>query len=293
MSKLTQIENALRAVDPAGFQRLCDAYLYLLGHEHINPLGLVIGAEKVAQGTPDTFITRPDGTYDFAEYTTQQQKLEEKFADDMAKCFDEEKTGVPAGRIHAIILCHNSRLTPEEEHSLAEECLRHGALLFTYGLGKIAHDLYQKYRGLARDFLGVEVDTGQVVRAEEFVAAYNKGAFAAPLDTSFRFREEELTKMLGALEGADLVLVAGHAGVGKTRLALEGARRYAEVHPDVQVRCIFHRGRDIFEDLRVHFSLPGHYLLVVDDANRINRFEYALQLLHDRGCVAKIAFQLL
>lgn len=282
MSKLTQIENALRAVDPAGFQRLCDAYLYLLGYEHINPLGLVIGAEKVAQGTPDTFITRPDGTYDFAEYTTQQQGLAEKFAGDIAKCFDQEKTGIPADRIHAIILCHNSRLTPEEENRLAEECRRHGALLFTYGLGKIAHDLYQKYRGLARDFLGVEVDTGQVVSTEEFVAAYNKSAFAAPLDTSFRFREEELTALLGALEGADLVLVAGHAGVGKTRLALEVARRYAEVHPDVQVRYIFHRGRDIFEDLRVHFSPPGHYLLVVDDANRINRFEYALQLLHDR-----------
>lgn len=288
MSKLTQIENALRSVDPAGFQRLCDSYLHLLGYEHINPLGLVIGAEKVAQGTPDTFITRSDGTYDFAEYTTQQQGLAEKFASDIAKCFDERKTGVPSGRIHAIILCHNSRLTPKEENGLSEECRRHGALLFTYGLGKIAHDLYQKYPGLARDFLGVEVDTGQVVTTEEFIAVYNKSAFTATLDTSFRFREDELGTLLVALERGDLVLVAGHAGVGKTRLAIEGVRRYAEAHPDVQVRCIFHRGPDIFQDLRVHFSPPGHYLLVVDDANRVNRFEYALQLLHDRRDDQKI-----
>src|ERR1043165_4947564 len=110
MSKLTQIENALRAIDPAGFQRLCDSYLHRFGYEQINPLGLVIGADKVAQGTPDTLITRPDGTYDFAEYSTQQERLGAKFAGDIAKCFDEEKTGIPAGRIHAIILCHNSQL---------------------------------------------------------------------------------------------------------------------------------------------------------------------------------------
>jgi hypothetical protein len=31
MSKLTQIESALRAVDPAGFQRLADSYLHRRG----------------------------------------------------------------------------------------------------------------------------------------------------------------------------------------------------------------------------------------------------------------------
>jgi hypothetical protein len=85
MSKLTQIENALRATNPAGFQRLCDSYLRRLGYENINPLGFVIGTEKGAQGMPDTLITRPDGTYDFAEYSTQKERLAGKFADDLAK----------------------------------------------------------------------------------------------------------------------------------------------------------------------------------------------------------------
>jgi hypothetical protein len=100
MSKLTQIERALLEIDPAGFQRLCDSYLVSRGYDRLNPIGLVIGADKVAKGTPDTLITRPDGKYIFAEYSTQQGGLAGKFMRDLAKCFDEGKTGIPVGRIH-------------------------------------------------------------------------------------------------------------------------------------------------------------------------------------------------
>ena len=46
--------------------------------------------------------------------------------------------------------------------------------------------------------------------------------------------------------------------------------------------CIFNKGADLFEDLRVYFSQPGHFLILVDDANRLSGFKYALQLLHDQ-----------
>lgn len=282
MSKITQIERALLEIDPARFQRLCDSYLVYRGYDRINPIGLVIGADKVATGTPDTLITRSDGKYVFAEYSTERKGLARKFMRDLAKCFDEGKTGIPVERIHEIVLCHTSILKTAEEHKLGEECRRHGVMLTTFGLGTIAHDLYQKYRGLAQDFLHIEVDTGQIVRAEEFVRAYNKSNFATSLDTTFRFREDEVNQVLTALETRDLAFVAGHAGVGKTRLALECCRRYAEAHTDVQVRCIFNRGPNIFQDLQVHFGEPGNYLLMVDDTNRVTRFEYVLQLLANR-----------
>ncbi len=117
---------------------------------------------------------------------------------------------------------------------------------------------------------------------EDFIAAYNKSALATPVDTAFRFREADRERLIAGLNSRDLVLVSGRPGVGKTRLALEVCRRYSEAHPNVEVRCIFHRGPDLFEDLRVHFSAPGHYLLFVDDANRVNDFAYTLQLLHDQ-----------
>src|SRR6185295_14011885 len=98
MSKLSQIETALRAINPAGFQLLCDSYLHARGYENINRIGVVIGADKVLQGTPDTIFTLPDGRYAFAEYSTQQEGLAGKFEKDLNQCFDSDRTGIPVDR---------------------------------------------------------------------------------------------------------------------------------------------------------------------------------------------------
>src|SRR3712207_3073916 len=98
MSKLTQIETALRGMDGARFQQLCDAYLHRRGYEAVNPLGRMIGADKVVKGTPDTWLPQPGGKFLFAEYTTERNGLFEKLRDDLRKCVDETKTGVPVDR---------------------------------------------------------------------------------------------------------------------------------------------------------------------------------------------------
>lgn len=281
MTKLEQIEAALRAVDAATFQRLGDDYLVRRGHRDLHPIGLAFGSAKTATGTPDTFVARSDGRFVFVEYSTQQDGLAKKFANDLAKCFDEAKTGIPVARIAEVVLCYTGRLTAEEVCALGDACRARSVDFTAVGLGTLAHDLYDRYPGLARDFLGVEVDTGQVLRPNEFVAAYGQSAVATPLDTTFRFREPQADEVAGALDRADVVLVAGRPGVGKTRLALESARRYVEAHPDAEVWCVLHRGADLFHDLRTRFQAPGHYLLVLDDANRLTRFEYALELLRD------------
>jgi hypothetical protein len=282
MSKLTQIEQALIAMDPAAFHRLCDSYLYKLGFININRIGLVAGAEKDITGTPDTFFPRPDGTYVFAEYSTQQKGLVGKFKGDLANCFNEAKTGIPVGQIDEIVLCHNSKLDPEDDFALGEECRSKKTRLSIFGLTRIAHDLYQRYPGLAKEFLRIEIDTGQVLSIDDFVAEYGKNRFATPLDTAFQSREDELELITQALDEIDLVFVTGKTGLGKTRLALEACRQYREDHSDVQIHCILNKGIDVFEDLRSTFSAPGHHLILVDDTNRVNRFDYALQLLHDR-----------
>ncbi|MEK6406783.1 MAG: hypothetical protein AABN34_07460 [Acidobacteriota bacterium] len=285
MSKLTQIETALRAIDPAGFHRLCDSYLHALGHKNINSLGLVTGAEKEKKGTPDTFIAQADGTYVFAEYTTTQEhkKLAAKFEDDLRKCFDEGKTGVPISKIREIVLCHNSTLEPAEDYKLRQICFNQGVIPNFFGLNAIAQDLFQEYPGLALEFLGVNVDSGQILSATEFIFNYNRSALATPLDTTFRFRNDELSSALVALESSDIVLMSGRPGVGKSRLALECCERYEASHPGTVVRCVLPRGRDLFDDLRIHFSERAHYLIFIDDANRVNRFEYALQLLREQS----------
>lgn len=281
MSKLNQIQNRLLELDGGAFQKLADSYLYKKGYEAITSRGSVSGADKVRKGTPDSFFLLPNGKYVFAEHTTKLKGkgLFKKLEGDLNKCFDEEKTGIPTSRVEKALLCHTSKLDLKEESALAEICQRHGVDLETFGIDRISQDLKEKYRGLARDFLGVEVDTGQIVPPDEFVAQYNKNKLATRLDTAFHFREKELEQILEVLGGANLVLVSGRAGIGKTRLALECCRRFQEAHAETQVRCILSRGRDLFEDLRVDFSEPGHFLVFVDDANRVSRFEYVVELL--------------
>lgn len=288
MSKVTQIQARLLELDPAGFQRLAEAYLRAEGYHRINSFGLVLGADKVARGTPDTLITLPSGKYVFAEYTTQQTGVYGKFLEDIRKCFDETKTGIPVAQIEEVVLLHTSRMSPEEEHGLAAECGRNAVRLSIFGPGTLANDLYLKYQGLARDFLGVAVDTGQIVTLDEFVASYDKSAIATPLDIEFRYRDDEVTAAKAALDAGHLVIVAGRPGIGKSRLALEACRGFAAGQPAVVVRAIRYIGIDLFEDIRVHFGPDKDYLIFVDDANRVSGFEHILRLLHEKPVGRKV-----
>jgi hypothetical protein len=282
MSKINQIQNKLKELDGGAFQKLADAYLHKKGYEQINSLGSVIGADKVRKGTPDTLVLLPNGKYVFAEHTTQQSGIYEKLKKDLDKCFDEEKTGIAVEKIDEVVICYTSTLDTSELDLLREQCQKRGVNLNIFGIDTLSYDLYQKYPGIARDFLNIEVDTGQILTPDDFVTAYDKNAIATPLSTTFHFREKELTQVLQELEESNLVVVSGKPGVGKSRFVLECCDRFVADHPEYNVRCIFLRGVDLFEDLRVYFAEPGSYLIFVDDANRVSKFEYFIQLLSDQ-----------
>ena len=78
MSKINQIQNKLLELEGGTFQKLADAYLHKKGYEQINPLGSLIGVNKVRKGTPDTLIPLNNGKYVFAEHTTQQKDIYKK-----------------------------------------------------------------------------------------------------------------------------------------------------------------------------------------------------------------------
>lgn len=280
MSKINQIENGIRELDGGAFQKLADEYLRKKGYERLNPIGSVIGANKVRRGTPDTLVALDNGKYVLCEHTTEVNGLFAKIKRDLGKCFDAKKTGIPVGKIAEIVVCHTFLLASAEEAELQEICRKRNVVLSLFGIGPLSYDIYDHYPRLARDHLGIEVDTGQIVSAEDFVAEYNKGAFATPLDNEFRFRKTEVDQALRALGEVDLVIVSGRPGVGKTRLALECCASFVKNHPDFELRCVFNRGPDLFQDLQFHFLAPKHHLILVDDANRLNRFEYVLQFLH-------------
>lgn len=283
MSKRDQIEQALLGMDGGRFQKLGDAYLRKLGHHGVNPLGRSLGSDKASKGTPDTWIAQPDGKFIFAEYTTTPRaKLPKKLHDDLDKCLDERKTGIPVSHIRQIFLVHTSVLSPADERALLEKGEEHGVLVSTIGLGPLTQDLHEKYPALALEYLGIEVDTGQVLSHDNFIEAYGVNELATPLDTVFVGRASDVEDVRAKLESGNLVVVSGRAGVGKTRFVLECFRLFTEAHAEWTIRGILNRNRDLFNDLRAHLTPPGKYLVLVDDANRVSGFDYVLQTLHER-----------
>ncbi|MEM6427589.1 MAG: ATP-binding protein [Deinococcota bacterium] len=282
MSKLNQIQQALLEMSGGEFQKLVDALLAEKGFGYINSIGSVVAANKVRKGTPDTLISTPRGTYIFAEHTTEQNKLLNKLKDDLSKCFDESKIGIPLDKVERIVFCFTGRLNASEQTELADSCQDRGINLDLFGIDAIALDLYNKYPALARDFLGVSVDTGQIVSLKYFVSLYNKNKLATRLDLGFHFREDELHRLLDALEDNILIFLSGKAGIGKSRLALEACEHFHKKHPEYKVLCVFGRHRDLWEDLRTWFTRPGNFLILVDDANRISKFEYVVDLLQNQ-----------
>ena len=283
MAKINQIQNALKELDGGAFQKLADSYLLRKGYPQINPIGSVAGSNKVRKGTPDTLIPTNDGKYVFGEHTTiSSDKVYSKFSEDIAKCLDKDKTGIATAKIKEIVLCYTSDLSAKEIDNLRELCEVSKVNLNLFGLGAISYDLLEKYPGIAKDYLGIEVDTGQIVTLDEFVSQYEKNKLATTLQTKFHFRVDEKKDLLSLIQGSSLVIISGQAGVGKSRIAIECYRQFIQENKSYKAFCIFNQGIDLFEDIKSYFSDSGDFLILVDDANRISGFQYIVHLLQTK-----------
>ena len=283
MAKINQIQNAMKELDGGAFQKLADSYLLRKGYPQINPIGSVAGSNKVRKGTPDTLIPTSDGKYVFGEYTTiSGNQICSKFSDDIAKCLNEDKTGIEINKVQEIVLCYTSELSAEEVDKLRVQCEVSKVNLNLFGLGAISYDLLEKYPRIAKDYLGVEVDTGQVVPLDDFISLYESNKLATTLQTEFHFRMDEKNDLLSLIQENSLVIISGPAGVGKSRVAVECYRQFIEENKSYKAYCLFNQGIDLFEDIKSYFSDSGDFLIFVDDANRISGFQYVIQLLQTK-----------
>ncbi|ALG67145.1 hypothetical protein [Beggiatoa leptomitoformis] len=282
MPKINQIQNAISELEGGAFQKLMDDFLFKKGYSQINSIGSVIGSNKTRIGTPDTLIPLDNGKYVFVEYTTKENDIFNKFSDDIDKCLNKLKTGITTDKIEKIILCYTSQLSPEEIEKLSQKCQKVNVKLKSYDIHEIAFKLRHYYPSLVKDHLNIEVDTGQIIALDDFISLYEKARLATTLKTSFHFREFEKDRLLKSLLENNLVVISGQAGVGKTRLAIEGFRNFIAINSSYKAYCIFNRGVDFFEDTRCYFAEAGDYLIFVDDANRISGFQYLTQLFQTK-----------
>lgn len=270
--RLKLIEQQLIGIDSAAFQNLCDIYLALREQEltSFNRTGSQFGKQKTVKGTPDTFFRLANGSLRYVEYTTKEEGLVAKIKDDIDKCLDPSKTGVPSNEIYKIIICFNSRLTVAEETEITEHAESRKIRIELIGLDWIALEIYSKYLILAKDILGIPLDTGQLLPLQNFINEYsNKAAkLSTPLDNEFFNRKTELVDIENNFAANNILIISGFPGVGKTKIALEYLSNFLLTNKDYTAFAVSKKDMDISEDLRIHLKQDKNYILLVDDANR-------------------------
>ncbi len=279
MSRLQTIENALKNINGEVFAELCASYLKIknTNYRAFSRKGSQVGKQKSVVGTPDSFFLLANGTYLYVEYTTNESD-KQKLNADIASCFDEGKTKISKEKIEEIVLCFNWNIDQEKINEL--ELLANGYnpnTKITYlMLDNLALELVDlRHRNLVHNYLGLSLDTGQIVSTETFVAEYNKASqqIATPLDNAFLHREQELEELKKAIAETDFIILTGAAGVGKTKLSLEGINGFLSENLSFDAYCISYKHHTLLNDLRQYLDAEKDYILFVDDANRIKDFE--------------------
>jgi len=282
MSKINQIENALKAIDPANFQKLCDDILKK-EYGKVEPFGVAIGKDKTRKGIPDSYIKTDSGNYILIEYKTQEKQLYSKIKESVENYLDAKQIGIQINKIEKIIIFHNqNKIELKYYNTLRKKCLQSDIEFEEIGLKNIAQDIFLKYQFLAKEYLDIKLDTGQILPTENFIKEYQQNQYTVPIDNEFYFREKEIKTVLNALLEYDIIVIQGKAGTGKTKLALECLKQFSSKNPDCISYCIINKGfQDIKYDLEVYFSDNKSFIVLIDDANRLNQFDMILDLLKE------------
>lgn len=278
MSRLQAIENRLKEINGTVFQELCDSYLIIRDNNYlaISRTGSQTGKQKTTKGTPDTFFQLPNGNFLYSEITTDTS-TKNKLANDLKACFDPDKTKIPIDKIQEIVLCFNWNIDQEkitELNTLAQSFKADIRIRYLM-LQELALELHLNHRDLAHHYLGLPLDTGQIISIDNFIKEYDRASkgIATPLNNKFLHRETELEHLSNAIDSHDFIILTGAPGVGKTKLAIETINNYLVNNESYQAYCVSYKSHTLLEDLYQYFDVEKDYLLFVDDANRIDAFE--------------------
>ena len=269
MASITDIKRRILELAPAPFQEFCDTLISKHGYGAVHGYGMKSGTGNTTIGNPDTYIRKENGKYVFVAYTIQQNNIYSKLKEDIEKCLDSSKTGLDDNEIDEIICCHtSSNLSAGDDKRLHDLCEDQGIALTIWGIDELANQVHNHYRSLAKDYLGLSIDTNQILSVEDFILQYDANGMAAPLNTLFRYREIEKKEIIDAIEQNPIVVVTGKAGVGKTRIVLESIRDIA-LEKGYKILCVKNNNLGLYEDLVSATEQPDKYLFFIDDANEL------------------------
>ena len=256
-------------LEGGAFQKLFDAYLYKkYKFNNIQTLGVQTGTNKPTKGTPDSYVLADDGKYILINYGTVSSQSAEKIRADILSCFDTTKLLLPKDKIKKIICGHCSTNIHIEQFNSIMETID-GVEIELIGIDTLSHDLALLYPHIAKDELGIAIDTNQFFEVEDFVKAYDANGINAPINCDFLHRKPEITEICTSILNNRVTVLTGPSGIGKTRLALEACRKQDD--GQTKVFCIKSNGNLLYEDIKYYISDPGRYLIFFDDERVIIR----------------------
>ena len=266
MATITEIKFKIDLLDGAKFQELTDAIVRLENTSgSIVSYGLNSKGRAII-GSPDTYLLL-EGTTIFVEASVQKTDLYNKFKNDIEKCLS-----IQSKTLSKIILSFTGRLDIRDVERL-DKILPPDIALEILGIDEIAHLIYIKYQHLAKDYLELPIDSGQIIPVEIYLNTIDNNRYSAPLNVSFMYREDDLLKTKDLLKKVDYILMTGSPGCGKTRLALQ-------ILKEEQNRICYvikNKTIPIHEDLSRYFQQNEKYLVLIDDANQLTQFNSMIE----------------
>ena len=264
-------------LEGGAFQKLFDLYLYKkYKFKNIQTLGVQTGTNKPTKGTPDSYVLTDDEKYILINYGTVCSQSAEKIRADILSCFDKSKLSLPKDKIQKIICGHCSTNIHIEQFNNIMEAIE-GVEIELIGIDTLSHDLALLYPHIAKDELGIAIDTNQFFEVEDFVKAHDANGINAPINCKFLHRESEITETCNSILNNKVTILTGPSGIGKTRLALETCRKQDD--RKTKVFCVKSNGNFLYEDIKYYISDPGRYLVFFDDANTVVSLDNVLDTI--------------
>ena len=278
MTKINQIQQAIIALSPGAYQKLMDEYLIKrFNFDNYTPYGSHTGTDKTTPGTPDSYVNCANGKKILIQHGSVGKAFP-KVREDLLDCRNPEKTGIPVEQIEQIICCHTSTNFSPGQTAELESLFENVTVI---SLGDVSHDLLRKYPSIALDHLGISLDTHQFFDLDGFIKEYAKNAYSTSLDMPLLGRENELEILTGLIASENVVMLYGTSGIGKTRLAIEAAKQYANSH-EAKLLILKGNGESIFNDCSFYIEDEKENVIVIDDANHLPQIQHLLGMAEDK-----------
>lgn len=282
MSREIEIKDRIGRLDPAAFQNLAQELL-TQHFRYDKPVhrGSAARSAATAPGTPDTIWLLPHNKFAYLEcgHYPDRAEAKKKIEADIKKCLETESNELDSGQLVKIAIAYSCRRLNSSDLSHLRDIDDRVELV---GTDEMASLLARRYPNLAREHLGIEVGTGQIMSPNEFESAVERNSFASTLKVDLLGRDKEIDELLAALGESQFVLVHGRPGCGKTRLCLEALRRFANfsgAHPLV----IQSNRLPIWNDLANDVPKEDPSIILLDDANELSDLEGFADYVSNRG----------